>query len=156
MQNSAIPILLSPSEYMTFVRLVTPHYNGNAANSINVAISQDKRFCWAGQGLYGLARHGTIPGARSLAEAAYVVLMAAPHELHLEEVDFLLKQLNYRFNQDSLFYHLRGYGSNRWGLRFHLEFRNRVWVASGRDMRKDFNRKVGACPTGPAFAEWLD
>jgi hypothetical protein len=59
---------------------------------MNVALSQDKRFCWGGRALYGLARHGLIPGARSLAEAAYAVLLAAPHELYVEEVDFVLER----------------------------------------------------------------
>jgi hypothetical protein len=49
-----------------------------------------------------------------LAEAAYAVLLAARRELHVEEVDFVLEQLNYRFNSDSLAHHLRGYTSNRW------------------------------------------
>src|SRR5947209_5325867 len=53
---------------------------------------EKKNFCWAGRGLYGLARHRLVPGARSLAEAAYAILMAAPGETHVEEVDFVLKQ----------------------------------------------------------------
>jgi len=93
------------------VRFVTPEYCGNPRYSINGALSQGKRFCWGGQALYGLAGHGLVPGARSLPEAAYAILIAAPRELHVEEVDFVLEQLNYRFNRDSLLHHLRGYTS---------------------------------------------
>jgi hypothetical protein len=150
------PNLTQPVKTHDVIRFITPHYNGNAASSINVALSQDKRFCWSGRGLYGLARHGMIPGVRSLAEAAYVILIVAPRQLHLEEVDFVLKQLNYRFSEDSLFFHLRGYGSNRWGFRFHMDSWNRVSVASGREIRNDFNNKIHVCPTHKAFNTWLD
>jgi hypothetical protein len=118
-------------------------------------LSQDRRFCWGGRALYGLARHGLIPGARSLAEAAYAILLAAPRELHLEEVDFVLKQLNYRFNSDTLVHLLRGYTRNRWSLVFHINHWNRVWVNAGRDTRHEYNAKVRVCPAQVAFDGWI-
>jgi hypothetical protein len=133
------------------VRFVASNYNGNPRPSINVALSQDKRICWAGRGLYGLARHGLIPGARTLAEAAYAVLLAAPSPLYVEEVDFVLEQLNYRFNAESLSNHLRGYTDNRWGLRFKMDDWNRVSVNTGRDARHGYNSCVGVCPTHRGF-----
>src|SRR5436309_2962360 len=83
---------------------------------------------------------------RSLAEAAYAVLLAAPSLLQVEEVDFVLEQLNYRFNPDSLMHHLRGYTRNRWDLYFNTDTLNRVWVSSGRDKRHEFNSYVRVCP----------
>jgi len=32
--------------------------------TLQVSISGDRRFCWAGKGLYGLYRHGLIPGGK--------------------------------------------------------------------------------------------
>src|SRR5690242_17970915 len=32
--------------------------------ALQASISSDRRFCWAGKGLYGLYRHGLIPGPR--------------------------------------------------------------------------------------------
>jgi hypothetical protein len=130
-------------------------YTRNSNHSINVMLSQDKRFCWGGCSLYGLSRHGLIPGARSLAEVAYAVLLAAPHKLYLQEVDFVLEQFNYRFNSDSLLHHLRGYTSNRWNFFFHID-RNRVGVNTGLDARNAYNAKVRVCPTHVAFERWLD
>ena len=118
--------LTQPVKTHDVVRFVGQKYNGNPRYSINVALSQDKRFCWGGRALYGLARHGLIPGARSLAEAAYAVLLAAPRELHVEEVDFVLEQLNYRFNLDSLLHHLRGLHEQPMGPRFQIDYWNRV------------------------------
>jgi hypothetical protein len=91
-----------------------------------------------------------------LPEAAYAILVAAPRELHVEEVDFVLEQLNYRFNRDSLLHHLRGYTSNRWGLGFNIDYLNRVWVKSGRDARHEYNRHIRVCPTHTGFDAWID
>lgn len=151
------PHLTQPVKTHDVVRFVTATYNGNPSrSSMNVALSGGKRFCWGGQALYGLARHGLIPGARSLAEAAYAVLLAAPRELHLEEVDFVLEQFNYRFNPESLQQRLRGYTTNRWDLRFRLDHQNRVSVSSGRDARHAYNRNVGVCPGHVGFDAWID
>ncbi|WP_370073382.1 hypothetical protein [Sinorhizobium fredii] len=132
------------------------NYPGNPQHSINVTLSHDKRFCWGGRALYGLARHGLLPGVRTLAEAAYAVLLAAPRELHVQEVDFVLKQVNYRFNSDSLAHNLRGYTGNRWDLRFKIDPWNRVWVNSGRDARHFYNASVCVCPTHAAFDRWVE
>lgn len=148
--------LSQPVKTHDVIRFVAPKYSGNPRYSINVALSSDQRFCWGGRALYGLARHGLIPGARSLAEAAYAVLLAAPRQLHTEEVDFVLEQLNYRFNPDSLLHHLRGYTSNRWGLAFQMDYWNRVWVGTGRDARHEYNSRVSVCPTHAGFDAWIE
>jgi hypothetical protein len=148
--------LTQPVKVHDIIRFVAQKYVGNPRHSINVTLSQDKRFCWGGRALYGLARHGLIPSARTLAEAAYAVLLAAPRELHVEEVDFVLEQLNYRFNSDSLVHHLRGYTSNRWNLMFKIDHWNRVRVNTGRDARHGYNAIVRVCPTHVAFDSWVE
>ena len=88
--------LTRPVKVHDVIRFVKPQYQGRVVQYMNVTLSSGRRFCWGGQSLYGLARHGLIPGARSLAEAAYAVLLAAPRELYFEEVDFIMEQLNNR------------------------------------------------------------
>lgn len=112
-------------------------------------------FAGGGRSLYGLARHGLIPATRSLAEVAYAVLLASPRSLHIEEVDFILEQMNYRFNADSLAHHLRGYTDNRWDLCFQTDSRRRVFVNTGRDARHSFNSRIRVCATNAAFDAWL-
>ncbi len=148
--------LTQPVRIHDIVRFVSQKYAGSPNSSINVALSQDKRFCWGGRALYGLARHGLIPGVRSLAEAAYAILLAASRELHVEELDFVLEQLNYRFNSESLVHHLRGYTTNRWNLVFRVDPWNRVWVNTARAARHEFNTNVRVCPTHVAFDRWVE
>jgi hypothetical protein len=149
------PELSQPVKSHDVARFVTDFGYGNPGNSLSVALSQDKRFCWAGRGLYGLARHRLIPGVRTLAEAAYVALLAAPRSLYAEEVDFILEQLNFRFNRDSLIHHLRGYTANRWDLKFKTRDR-RLYVSAGRDARHEFNRMIQVCPQHNEFDSLID
>ena len=72
------------------------------ANAATTVLATDPRFCWGGPGIYGLYRHGLIPGPRSLEQAARVVLVAAGHSLPHELLDYCLKQMGYRFNSASL------------------------------------------------------
>ena len=148
--------LRQPVKTHDVARFVTPDYRGDPRYSISSALSQGMRFCWGGRALYGLARHGLVPGVRSLPEAAYAILIAAPRELHIEEVDFVLEQFSYRFNKDSLLHHLRGYTSNRWDLRFNSDHLNRVWVNSDSDARQRYNRHIRVCPTDTGFDDWID
>ena len=64
-------------------------------------LAPDPRFCWSGPGTYGLYRHGILPGPRNLEEVARLVLTAAG-DLDMDAVDFVLKQLGYRFAVGSL------------------------------------------------------
>src|SRR5688572_12465977 len=58
--------------------------------TLQVSISNDPRFCWAGKGLYGLYRHGLIPGPRSLAGVARVFLFSHGPLTH-DELEFVMK-----------------------------------------------------------------
>lgn len=75
------------------------HMNVPTANAV---LAPDQRFCWAGKGVYGLYRHGPLPGPRTLEQAARLILVAAGEPLNLEVVDFCLKRLGYRYNVASL------------------------------------------------------
>lgn len=70
--------------------------------SVSAVVGTDRRFCWSGKGLYGLFRHGRIPGVRTLAEVASFLLVAADQPLSPEELGFLLSWSGYRFQQTSL------------------------------------------------------
>ena len=68
----------------------------------NAVIAPDPRFCWAGKGLYGLFRHGPLPGPRNLEEAARLLLCASNRQLTMGAIEYTLKSIGYRFTGASL------------------------------------------------------
>jgi hypothetical protein len=72
-------------------------------NSLNATVALDRRSCWAGRGLYGLWRHGLVPGPRKLADVARLVLYCHDQPLSLDELAFTLRHLGYRFQQVTLY-----------------------------------------------------
>jgi hypothetical protein len=68
----------------------------------NTTLANDPRLCWAGSGIYGLYRHGPLPGPRNLEHVARLVLLAVETELTVDALDYCLKQLGYRYNVASL------------------------------------------------------
>jgi hypothetical protein len=93
----------APLHLRDFVRLADVDYDKTMSQATaNATIAPDPRFCWAGKGLYGLLRHGPLPGPRNLEEASRLLLCASDRALTLEAVDFCLKRLNYRFTTASL------------------------------------------------------
>jgi hypothetical protein len=92
-----------PLHVRDFIRAAERDFGAHmSAPTANAVLSPDQRFCWAGKGLYGLYRHGPLPGPRTLEQATRVVLVAAGEPLNNEVVDFCLKQLGYRYNVASL------------------------------------------------------
>jgi hypothetical protein len=72
--------------------------------SLNATVALDPRCCWAGRGLYGLWRHGLVPGPRKLEDVARLVLYSYPQKpLDQDELGFVLRHLGYRFQQASLY-----------------------------------------------------
>lgn len=69
--------------------------------TLQVSISTDPRFCWAGKGLYGLYRHGLVPGPRSLAGIARMFLFSHGQLTH-DKLEFVMKAVGYRFQSASL------------------------------------------------------
>ena len=91
-----------PLRVQDFVRLAdSQHEHRITRASANFTLA-DPRFCWAGQGTYGLYRHGPLPGPRSLEPAARLVLTAAGRPMTMEAIDYCLKALGYRYNSGSL------------------------------------------------------
>ncbi len=65
-------------------------------------LADDLRACWAGKGVYGLYRHGLLPGARDLGRVASVYIHASDAALTIDEVRFVLRHVGYRFSANSL------------------------------------------------------
>jgi hypothetical protein len=55
------------------------------------------QYCWAGRSLYGLYRHGLIPGARDLGTVAAAILHVADGYLSAGEVHFVMREIGYRY-----------------------------------------------------------
>jgi hypothetical protein len=72
-------------------------------NSLDATVAGDRQNCWAGRGLYGLWRHGLVPGPRKLADVARLLLYCHDQPLSLDELAFTLRHLGYRFQQASLY-----------------------------------------------------
>jgi hypothetical protein len=70
--------------------------------SLNTTVALDRRCCWAGRGLYGLWRHGLIPGPRRLVDVARIVLHAHQTPLNQDELTFTLRHLGVRFQPVTL------------------------------------------------------
>jgi hypothetical protein len=86
-----------------FVRLVDRDYGRHLSEpTANAVLSPDRRFCWAGKGMYALYRHGPLPGPRNLEEASRLILVAADVPLTIDALDYCLKRLGYRYNVASL------------------------------------------------------
>jgi hypothetical protein len=71
-------------------------------STLQLVLSRDLRFCWAGKGLYGLYRHRLFPGPRNLAGLAQFLLFASGSAIHPEQLAFVMKFLGYRFQDQSL------------------------------------------------------
>lgn len=107
--------------------------------TVAVMASQDPRPCWAGKGLYGLTRHGLIPGRSSgLGMPVMAVLAAFDSPMALEAVSFVLQWMGYRFSRSSLTKHLRHYVVSSTGPNLYrvertefLDWRYR-WLAPDR------------------------
>lgn len=92
-----------PLHVRDFVRLADADYQYQVDQaSANTTLANDRRLCWAGAGVYGLYRHGPLPGPRKLEHVARCVLLAAQAELTIDALDYCLKQLGYRYNVASL------------------------------------------------------
>ncbi|MEU3571039.1 hypothetical protein AB0E96_21850 [Kitasatospora sp. NPDC036755] len=92
-----------PVHVRDLVRLAEhDHARRIAETSAKVAVAGDRRFCWAGAGVYGLYRHGPMPGPRCLDDAGRLVLAAADRPLTAAALDYCLKGFGYRYNKASL------------------------------------------------------
>ena len=70
--------------------------------TVNQVLADDFRACWAGRGIYGLYRHGLLPGVRELGRTAAVFIHASDRQLTLDEVTFIMRHAGYRFSPGSV------------------------------------------------------
>lgn len=103
-------------------------------------LATDPRLCWAGRGVYGLYRHGPLPGARNLEQASRLVL-AAVGSLHIDGVEFVLKQIGYRFATGSL--------RNAVSKSYYIGWDHGWWThPAGEEARRQLRRDLNAVPEG--------
>lgn len=92
----------NPLRVSDYVRLADSQFGYDiGSGSANTTLAADRRFCWAGQGIYGLFRHGPLPGPRSLEDAARL-LLTVNGAMTISAVDYCLKAIGYRYNSASL------------------------------------------------------
>lgn len=70
--------------------------------SLNVSLANDLRFCWAGRGIYGLVRHGLVPGPRNLAGIGRFFIYSHGSAITLTDLEFVMKYAGYSFTSASL------------------------------------------------------
>lgn len=70
--------------------------------SLNVSLANDRRFCWAGRGIYGLVRHELYPGPRNIGGIARFFVWCNEGAMQLDELAFAMKFAGYRFSRPSL------------------------------------------------------
>jgi hypothetical protein len=101
--------------------------------SLQVCLSSDWRFCWAGKGLYGLYRHRLVPGPRNLRGIGSLFLYASgPEPVTLAALTFAMRWCNYQFADFSLLTALRGSGSVVARLRGWDSTDARAWTLVGQ------------------------
>jgi hypothetical protein len=86
------------------------HYRYRAsadANTLGHRLRWDARICWGGRAVYGLYRHGLLPGAQDLGTAAAIYLFVSNTSLHYEKLWFATKNSGYSASPVSLYYGLR-------------------------------------------------
>ncbi len=129
----------TPLPVHDYVRLAQQDFETFMTKSTALAtIAPDPRFCWAGQGVYGLYRHGVLPGPRTLEQCARMILIAAG-SLHMDVVGFVLRQLGYRFADGSL--------RNAVGRSYYITWESHWWThPTGEAARLKLRRELSVVP----------
>ena len=108
--------------------------------SLAAALSQDRRCCWAGRSMYGLYRHGLLPGPRNLAGIGTIFLYSHGEAMQTDVLAFAMQYVGYRFQQASLHAALRYSDAPIWESWTG-------WVVSRRDVARARLRQLGLAPT---------
>jgi hypothetical protein len=116
-----------PLAYWDVKRLLDKAGSPVQQSSVQVWLSTDWRPCWGGPGIYGLYRHGLLPGVRVLGYAAAVYIHAVEQSLTHDEARFILQYAGYRFQSISIYASLCR--AERAGLLKHLDG---YWSPTGR------------------------
>jgi hypothetical protein len=134
-----------------YARLAGSDFGANLSKmTANTVLATDRRFCWSGPGLYGLYRHGPLPGPRNLEQACRAVLVATG-PLHFDVVEYLLKANGYRFATGSL--------HNAVSRSADIGWNDGWWsCARGEEARRRLRLDLQAAPPrlGSGFVEFLD
>lgn len=64
-------------------------------------VSYDERLCWAGPRLWGLYRHGLLPGVRTVSKAAAIYIHAAG-PIETKVLYFVMRRVGYRISPNTL------------------------------------------------------
>lgn len=108
--------------------------------SLAATLSTDRRCCWAGRSMYGLYRHGFVPGPRNLAGIAKIFLYSHGEPMRTEALAFAMQYVGYRFQQASLHSALHR-DDNIVGVTW------RGWVVRPREKARARLRELGFSPT---------
>jgi hypothetical protein len=119
-----------PLAHWDVLRLLKRNGRPVHKGSLLVWLASDARTCWGGPGIYGLYRHGLLPGVRDLGSASAVFLHAAAADLSGEEISFVLQHVGYRFQSTSMYLALRRMEAA--GL---IKWRYGRWLPSPRSVR---------------------
>ena len=93
----------APISVYDVCRGITREFGGEPnEDSISANLATDPRFCWAGRGVYGLYRHGLLPGPRNLAGVAKFLIYSARAPINMQILSFLMQFMGYRFHPQSL------------------------------------------------------
>jgi len=97
----------APLAHWDVKRLLDRDGKRTRTSSLMVWLSSDSRTCWGGPGIYGLYRHGLLPGVRDMGTAAAVYIHAIDQKLTQDEARFVLQFAGYRFQSTSIYIALR-------------------------------------------------
>jgi hypothetical protein len=97
----------TPLAHWDVKRLLDQNGRRTKKGSLMVWLSTDLRACWGGPGIYGLYRHGLLPGVRDLGSAAAVFIHAADEPMTQDEARGILQHVGYRFQSTTIYLALR-------------------------------------------------
>lgn len=143
----------NPMHVRDFTRFAERDY-GLQVNqaTVNATLAPDPRFCWAGRGLYGVFRHGPLPGPRNLEEATRVVLCATGEPMSHAAVEYALKRaFGYRFTSASLNNAVRASGNIRW----HYDTDGFLQVKRTRNSQRQLRNDIPVVPPRRP-RDWLE
>jgi len=92
-----------PLAHWDIKRLIDQDGRGEVnEGTLKVQLAGDPRTCWAGPGVYGLYRHGLLPGIRDLGRVGATIVYLAQEPLDLPVLAFTMRAMGYRFHEGSL------------------------------------------------------
>jgi hypothetical protein len=78
-------------------RLTAEHRYARPALATVSQTLAERQYCWAGRSLYGLYRHGLLPGARDLGVVAAAILHTTNGYMRPAAIHFTMRAIGYRY-----------------------------------------------------------